>query len=81
MSFAESQVREFDGILCAGYDAMMVIEKSSLGLGNLRAALQAMHTDKTRSMREAACGGLQVTDLAEGLTKKRADCRIGSQSS
>ena len=78
----EQQVLRVKGVLCTdsrgGYDAVEVNESPLLGLSNVRAALQAF---QLRSNLRRAAGMLRWLasdyDLADALTKKRADCRIG----
>ncbi|CAE7227902.1 GIP [Symbiodinium sp. CCMP2456] len=82
VSVIERQVLKLRGILCTdskgGYDAVEVNESPLLGLSNTRAALQAF---QLRGNLERAAGNLRWVasdyDLADALTKKRADCRVG----
>ena len=82
VAFAEQQVREVDGILCTdsrgGYDAVQVNESPLLGLSNLRSALQAMQLRENMiSVRSSLRWLASDFDLADGLTKKRSECRVG----
>ena len=78
----ERQIAGIKGVLCTesrgGYDAVEVNESPLLGLSNMRAALQAFQL--RGNLRRAACELRWVAsdfDLADALTKKRADCREG----
>ena len=78
----ESQVLEVKGILCTdsrgGYDAIEVNESPLLGLSNMRAALQAFQPKE--NPRRAGCSLRWLAsdyDLADALTKKRAESRNG----
>ncbi|CAE7241764.1 Smyd3 [Symbiodinium sp. CCMP2592] len=78
----EQQVVHVKGVLCTdsrgGYDAVEVNESPLLGLSNMRSALQAFQLRD--NLRRAGCGLRWVNseyDLADALTKKRADARAG----
>ncbi|CAE7443123.1 Cacna1h [Symbiodinium natans] len=78
----EKQILGIKGILCTdskgGYDAVEVNESPLLGLSNMRAALQAFQL--RGNLQRAACELRWLAsdyDLADALTKKRADCREG----
>ena len=82
ISALENQIANIKGILCTdsrgGYDAVEVNESPLLGLSNMRAALQAFQL--RGNLRRAACELRWLAsdfDLADALTKKRADCREG----
>ncbi|CAE7714188.1 unnamed protein product, partial [Symbiodinium microadriaticum] len=78
----EQQVVNIKGIMCTdskgGFDAIEVNESPLLGLSNTRAALQAY---QLRGNLRRAAGDLRWVasdyDLADALTKKRPDCRVG----
>ncbi|OLQ06342.1 hypothetical protein AK812_SmicGene10384 [Symbiodinium microadriaticum] len=78
----EQQVVNIKGIMCTdskgGFDAIEVNESPLLGLSNTRAALQAY---QLRGNLRRAAGDLHWVasdyDLADALTKKRPDCRVG----
>ena len=78
----EQQVVNIKGIMCTdskgGFDAIEVNESPLLGLSNTRAALQAY---QLRGNLRRAAGDLRWVasdyDLADALTKKRSDCRVG----
>ncbi|CAE7365735.1 GIP [Symbiodinium sp. CCMP2456] len=78
----ERQIAGIKGVLCTdsrgGYDAVELNESPLLGLSNMRAALQAFQL--RGNLRRAACELRWLAsdfDLADALTKKRADCREG----
>ncbi|CAE7821609.1 GIP [Symbiodinium sp. CCMP2592] len=82
ISVLENQIAKIKGILCTdskgGYDAVEINESPLLGLSNMRAALQAFQL--RGNLRRAACELRWLAsdfDLADALTKKRADCREG----
>ena len=76
------QVSRIKGVLCTdsrgGYDAVEINESPLLGLSNMRAALQAFqlrdNLQRTGSLLRWVASDY---DLADALTKKRADCRLG----
>ena len=79
---AERLARLLKGILCTdsrgGYDAVEVNESPLLGLSNLRAALQAFQLRD--NLRRVGCELRWLAsdyDLADALTKKRAESRAG----
>ena len=78
----EAVARLVRGILCTdsrgGFDAIEVSESPLLGLTNLRAALQAFQLRD--NLRRTGCTLRWVAsdyNLADGLTKKRPEARIG----
>eukprot|EP00439_Symbiodinium_sp_Y106_P012966 s3447_g1.t3 len=78
----ETQALMVKGILCTdsrgGYDAVEVNESPLLGLSNMRSALQAFQLRD--NLERVACELRWLAsdyDLADALTKKRADSRIG----
>ena len=78
----EQQVMCVKGIVCTdskgGYDAVEVNESPLLGLSNMRSALQAFQL--RGNLARSACLLWWLAsdyDLADALTKKRADCRTG----
>ncbi|CAE7308238.1 unnamed protein product [Symbiodinium microadriaticum] len=78
----ENQTLALKGIVCTdsrgGYDAIEVNESPLLGLSNMRAALQAFQLRD--NLRRAGCTLRWLAsdyDLADALTKKRADSRYG----
>lgn len=78
----EAVARLVRGILCTdsrgGFDAIEVSESPLLGLTNLQAALQAFQLRD--NLRRTGCTLRWVAsdyDLADGLTKKRPEARIG----
>ena len=78
----EAQILRIKGILCTdskgGYDAVEVNESPLLGLSNMRAALQAFQLRD--NLERSACQLRWLAsdyDLADALTKKRADARQG----
>ncbi|CAE7510524.1 unnamed protein product [Symbiodinium sp. CCMP2592] len=78
----EAQIVRIKGVLCTdskgGYDAVEVNESPLLGLSNMRAALQAFQLRD--NLERAACQLRWLAsdyDLADALTKKRADARQG----
>ena len=82
VKWAENLVKEVRGVLCTdslgGYDAVQVNESPLLGLSNLRAALQAMQLRE--NMIRVGCLSRWLAsdyDMADSMTKKRADCRSG----
>ena len=82
INLLENQIARIKGILCTdsrgGYDAVEVNESPLLGLSNMRAALQAFQL--RGNLQRAACELRWLAsdfDLADALTKKRADCREG----
>ena len=82
VKWAENLVKEVRGVLCTdskgGYDAVQVNESPLLGLSNLRAALQAMQLRE--NMIRVGCLLRWLAsdyDMADSMTKKRADCRSG----
>ena len=82
VDLAERQALQIKGILCTescgGYDAVEVNENPLLGLSNLRAALQAFQLRE--NLARVGCEWRWLAsdyDLADALTKKRAECRDG----
>ncbi|CAE7263320.1 unnamed protein product [Symbiodinium sp. CCMP2456] len=78
----ENQTLAIKGIVCTdscgGYDAIEVRESPLLGLSNMRAALQAFQLrDNLRRAGCILCWLASDYDLADALTKKRADSRFG----
>ena len=80
----ERAARLVRGLLCTdsrgGYDAVEVNESPLLGLSNLRAALQAFQLRD--NLARVGCDLRWLAsdyDLADALTKKRPDCRVGLQ--
>ena len=78
----EKQILHVRGVLCTdsrgGYDAVEVNESPLLGLSNMRSALQAFQLRD--NLERTNCGLRWLNseyDLADGLTKKRADSRYG----
>ena len=78
----ENQTLVIKGIVCTdsrgGYDAIEVNESPLLGLSNMRAALQAFQLRD--NLRRAGCLLRWLAsdyDLADALTKKRAESRLG----
>ena len=82
VALMEAQVKRIRGVLCTdsrgGYDAVEVNESPLLGLSNMRAALQAFQLRD--NIQRTGCTLRWVAsdyDLADALTKKRAECRLG----
>ena len=78
----EQQVLQVKGILCTdskgGYDALERNESPLLGLSNMRAALQAFALrDNLKRVRCELRWLASDYDLADAMTKKRADSRVG----
>ncbi|CAE7462825.1 GIP [Symbiodinium sp. CCMP2592] len=78
----EEQVTRVRGILCTdskgGYDALERNESPLLGLSNMRAALQAFALrDNLKRVRCELRWLASDYDLADAMTKKRADSRVG----
>ncbi|CAE7295575.1 GIP [Symbiodinium sp. CCMP2592] len=78
----EQQVMTVKGIVCTdskgGYDAVELNESPLLGLSNMRSALQAFQL--RGNLARTACLLRWVAsdyDLADALTKKKAECRAG----
>ena len=78
----ERQTLVVKGILCTdskgGYDAVETNESPLLGLSNIRAALQAFQLRD--NLKRTGCELRWVAsdyDLADALTKKRAEARVG----
>ena len=79
---AEAAAKKVHGVLCTdsrgGFDAVELNESPLLGLSNLRSALQAF---QLRNYLKRTGGELPWLasdyDLADALTKKKAECRIG----
>ena len=78
----EKQVLRVQGVLCTdskgGFDAVEVNESPLLGLSNMRAALQAFQLRE--NLQRAGCLLRWLAsdyDLADALTKKKADSRTG----
>jgi hypothetical protein len=72
------------GVLCTdsrgGFDAVEVNESPLLGLSNLRAALQAFQLrDNLKRCGSELRWLASDYDLADALTKKRPECRLGLQ--
>ena len=78
----ERRARLIEGVLCTdsrgGYDAVEVNESPLLGLSNLRSALQAfqLRDNLARVGCMLRCLASDY-DLADALTKKRPDSRVG----
>jgi hypothetical protein len=82
VEMAEEQALTTKGILCTdskgGYDAVEVNESPLLGLSNMRAALQAFQLRD--NLQRVGCNLRWLAsdyDLADAMTKKRMDSRIG----
>ena len=78
----EKQVLRVQGVLCTdskgGFDAVEVNESPLLGLSNMRAALQAFQLRENLQRAGCLLGWLASDyDLADALTKKKSDSRIG----
>ena len=78
----EKQITQVRGVLCTdsrgGYDAVEVNESPLLGLSNMRSALQAFQLrDNLKRTNSELRWVNSEYDLADGLTKKRPDSRIG----
>ena len=78
----EKQVCMLKGILCTdsrgGYDAVEINESPLLGLSNMRSALQAFKLRENLQRSNCELRWLASDyDLADALTKKRAECRLG----
>ena len=78
----EHQVLRVRGILCTdskgGYDALERNESPLLGLSNMRAALQAFALrDNLKRVRCELRWLASDYDLADAMTKKRPDSRVG----
>ena len=79
---AEAAAKKVHGVLCTdsrgGFDAVELNESPLLGLSNLRSALQVF---QLRNYLRRTGGELRWLasdyDLADALTKKKAECRIG----
>ncbi|OLP86139.1 hypothetical protein AK812_SmicGene32791 [Symbiodinium microadriaticum] len=79
----EHQVLRVRGILCTdskgGYDALERNESPLLGLSNMRAALQAFALrDNLKRVRCELRWLASDYDLADAMTKKRPDSRVGA---
>ena len=82
VNIVEKQVARMRGVLCTdsrgGFDAVELNESPLLGLSNMRAALQAFQLRETLSRCRCQLRWLPSDyDLADALTKKRQDCRVG----
>eukprot|EP00439_Symbiodinium_sp_Y106_P001694 s8914_g1.t1 len=78
----EQQVMTVKGIVCTdskgGYDAVELNESPLLGLSNMRSALQAFQLRGNLARTACLLRWLASDyDLADALTKKKADCRAG----
>ena len=82
VTVSERQAAQIRGVLCTdsrgGYDAVEVNESPLLGLSNLRSALQAFQLrDNLQRVRCELRWLASDYDLADGLTKKKAEARTG----
>ena len=84
VSILEDQVAQVQGVLCTdsrgGFDAVELSESPLriLGLSNMRAALQAFQLRDTLGRCRCQLRWLPSDyDLADALTRKRQDCRVG----
>jgi len=82
VTMAEEQAQLVRGVVCTdscgGYDAVELNESPLLGLSNMRAALQAFQLRD--NLKRVGCELRWLTsdyDLADALTKKRGEARIG----
>ena len=82
VELTEKQVLKVKGVLCTdsrgGYDAVELNESPLLGLSNMRSALQAFQLRDNLSRAGCELRWLASDyDLADALTKKRMDSRVG----